>query len=79
MFYRGAGFPAGTVCSQRVSSGWMPLSDPGAGCSSAGCGEATGETGLGLAESGEELLMLSCPLKPALVSVVAFPRTCLWG
>lgn len=53
--------------------------DPPLLVSAAGCGEAAGETGLGLGESREEISMLCCPLRPALVLVVAFSRTYLCG
>lgn len=45
----------------------------------AGWRVAARELGLGLGESREEILMLYCPLRPAVVLVVAFPCTFLCG
>lgn len=65
---------AGTCAPSHVSSGWTSLSalqtlarDPPLLVGAARCGEAAGETGLGLGESREEISMLCCPFRPAVI------------
>lgn len=73
------------LCSQlcfKRSDVAVSAADLGAGPSSsvqAGRGDAARETGLGLGESKQEILMLCYPLGPALVLIVAFSCTCLCG